>query len=157
MKTLTVCAALFVAAGALAYARAAAVAPAATQFMTQFRLTALKDGKRTVLAEPNVVTEQGRQGAFFTGGEVPVDAEGKEVLPFGITSRVKVREEAADKLRVSMYLGYSQLDTQSASNFVIREQGVYCVRTVKPDEKVELDLGEGLIAAFSVKPFDAKQ
>src|SRR5439155_6981286 len=122
------------------------------QFTSSFVLTALKDGKRTVLASPNLITNDGQEGTFFSGGEVPVDAHAKEVqsLSFGIKAQIKVRQLAADKLRVSMYAGHSELDAGAESDFLIREQGVHCVRTVKPGEKIEIDLGEGRHVAVTV-------
>ena len=59
-------------------------------------------------------------------------------------------------MRVSMYAGQSELDAQGESNFTVRESGVHCVRTVKPGEKIELDLGSGRKVTVSVVPVAAK-
>ena len=152
MKTFGLCGILFVVMGALLLARAAAAPPATKQFTTSFVLTGIKDGKPTVLAEPTLMTHEGQEGTFVSGGEVPVDTDAKEILSFGLTARIKVRQLAADKLRVSMYAGHGELDPQADSNFLIRERGVHCVRTVKPGEKIELDLGEGRRVAVTVRP-----
>ncbi len=152
MKTLGFYAMLFLVLGTLALAPGANDAPAAKQFTTKFVLTTLKDGKRASLATPTLVTNEGQEGTFLVGNEVPVDADGKESLSYGITARVKVRQLAPDKLRVSLYAGHSELDGQAGSNFVIREQGAHCVRTVKPGETIEFDLGGGRTAAVSVNP-----
>lgn len=148
MKTLGLGAVLLVTVCALV--RAAAVAPAGNQFTTAFVLTAMEDGKRIVVAEPTLVTDEGQEGEFFSGEDAPVDKDGKESLPFGITARIKVYQETHDRLRVSMYASQSDLDMRAPSSFLIRERGVHCVRTVKPGEKVEIDLGEGRTAAFTV-------
>ena len=152
MKAIGLCAVLLLAVCTLALARAAAVAPAIKQFTTAFVLTSMKDGKRIELARPNLLTNDGQEGAFVSGGEVPVDADAKDVLSFGIKAQIKVRELAPDKLRVLMYAGHSELDAQGDSNFSIREQGVRCVRTVKPGEKIEIDLDEGRHVAVTVNP-----
>ena len=155
MRTIGLCAVLFVVVCALA--GAAAIPPGGKQFTTSFVLTAMKDGKRIVLGEPTLVTNEGQEGTFLSGGEAPVDKDGKEFLSFGTNARIKVRQEAPDKLRVSMYAGYGDLDAQGESNFVIREQGVYCVRTVKPGEKIDIDLGGGRAVGFTVNPVEAKR
>src|SRR4051794_16903623 len=85
MKTLALSCVLLVAAGTLSLARAADAPAGKQQFTTSFVVTATKDGKRTTLAEPAITTNDGEEGTFLAGGEVPIDPDGKELLPFGVT------------------------------------------------------------------------
>jgi Flp pilus assembly secretin CpaC len=151
--------ALVAAAGLVAPKVFAAPASAPTQFSTAVVMTELKDGQPVVVAQPHLITNEGQEGSFLAGGEAPVGDGTNDVVPFGVQARVKVRQIAATQLRVSLHASHSNLDTQGGAggtgNFVIREIGVRCVKTIKPGEKIEVDLGDGRTMVATVKPVSA--
>jgi Flp pilus assembly secretin CpaC len=144
MKTVTkLCATVLLAAAALSAGPAPKVTE--TQFLARFVMTGPKDGKPTVLAQPMLITTDGQEADFLAGGEVPVDVGGAEPEHFscGVGARLKVHTLAPDRLRVSVRFRFSDLDAQHQGDVVIRESAVRCVKSVRPGEPFEVDLGGG--------------
>lgn len=157
MKRPIACLVLLIVIGLLAVRLRACGAPAAPKaFLTTIVMTQVKDGHTTVVAEPNVTTYDSQEATVLAGGEA-VDPETKQNIPHGIQARVRVRELAPDKLRLSMHVSVGDLDAQDDSSFVIREWGVHCVRTLAPGEKIEIDLDADRKVIVSVMPVTAKK
>ena len=154
MRILAFCAVLSLAIGSFATdlqsaPEAVPAKPAAKQFVAKFVVSETVGGKRKIVAEPTIIANDGQEATFLSGGEVPVGDGTNDALTFGLRTRIKVHEVASDKLRVSMYAGQSDLE-RGEGDFLIRESGVHCVRTVKPGETIELAIGAGWKAAVTI-------
>ena len=126
-------------------------APAAKQFAAKFVISQTKDGKTKVIAEPTLIALEGTEATYLAGGEVPVDPAHGEFLQFGTQARLRVREIAANRLRVSIYAGQSDVEpVKPDGDVIIRESGVHYVKTVTPGEKFEIELGSDRKAVVTV-------
>jgi RNA polymerase sigma factor (sigma-70 family) len=98
-------------------------------------------GKGKVLGEPRLLTLEGREAAFHTGGDVavPADEAGTtEFLPVGLTVRVKVRQLQDGRLRVDASLERSEGEASGEAGWRLRRSLVEAVERVKLGEEVKL-------------------
>jgi RNA polymerase sigma factor (sigma-70 family) len=101
------------------------------------------------LAEPRMVTREGREASFSLGRELPSPiGRGKgreaEFLQDGLTVRVKVIRSGDDKLEMESTLQWSEVNQTGETEVEIHSTTKRSVREVKLGETVNLGINDGL-------------
>lgn len=107
------------------------------QFMISLKLTEVgEDAIEKVLAEPRLVTVDGRPASFVAGGQLPIKSgKAVEYVMTGIVVKVEVRSLKEDKVRLDVSVEDRQGEKTDDESVLVETRGVRAVRTVRLDEK----------------------
>jgi len=116
-----------------------------TTYMVQMRLVEEQSGKPTrVLAEPTIVTAQGRPASMRVGGEFePPGNEPSEPIEFGTKVDVTIRPERGDRLLVNLRLEISERIERSSpeTKFAVVSTGIHTLLSVEPGKTFVVPTG----------------
>jgi hypothetical protein len=105
-----------------------------------------KGGDTKLIAQPNLITLQGRSAAFLAGGQVPVPdltANGKiGFVPTGVESTMHVSGSKGDRVILCVSLSQIRSVNVEPNGFRTRTNTTQLQQAVKLGEEVELVLDE---------------
>ncbi len=114
------------------------------QFQFDCRITKADGaGGRKVLAEPRLVSLEGRKASFLSGGEVPVPAGGDKVefAETGLRMDMIVTEAKGGKLRLDVTVHDIKPEPGAAEGVRVRDHSVRSIEVLSPKEPVTLKVG----------------
>ncbi|HZZ44427.1 MAG TPA: hypothetical protein VFE58_15940 [Tepidisphaeraceae bacterium] len=148
MKTTLLCLALAITMISFALQQSLASSPPAKKFHLEITFTGIKG-----LDHPLPLNvPDGKPATFQAGSEIPDDAGDLQYIFVGVEGKIRVHELSPDQWRVS--ISATQSDHADAikdpSNILIPVSGIHCLRTIKPGETIDLDLGSGHKITFKI-------
>jgi pilus assembly protein CpaC len=114
------------------------------QYQFDCRITkADSDGGKKVLAEPRLVSLEGRRATFLVGGEVPVPAGGEKVqfAETGLRMDMIVTEAKGGKLYLDVTVHDIRPEQGAGVGVRVRDHSLRSIEVLKPKEPMTLKVG----------------
>lgn len=116
--------------------------------------TLIQDKKARLLAQPTLVTMNGREATFLAGGELPVviqtpQSVGIEWKPFGVRLRVTPNLEGVDDVILTLNPEVSSIDRQNA--VAVGNFNIPAIATRTASTSVALKDGQSVVLAGLMK------
>jgi hypothetical protein len=114
-------------------------------FQIDLTLTREKNGHRKLLAAPRLLTLEGREASFLTGGERPVQIGGGniEFIKMGQGVRLMARSDEGGKIRLDMTVSRSTRGSFAADDVTVETKSVRIIRKVEIGQAVTAKLKTG--------------
>jgi Flp pilus assembly secretin CpaC len=102
-----------------------------------------ENGTRKILAQPNLVTRDGQEASFLSGGQRPVpgpESQSIEFVDFGLSFRVKVNTMPEDQVRLDASVEVKELKPDPKERIRVSGRSVRTIEVVKLGKVVRLSL-----------------
>lgn len=124
----------------------------AKQYWMKMSIIEIRDGKPVTVAEPMLLSHDGKPASFLAGGERPVELGKIEYVEFGTRAMISAHELPDGQLRVSAAFNVSKVEKSPDGTITIPETGVRVIKTITPGEAIETKLPDGRQIKLTVRP-----